>query len=328
MKAAHLLAGMLLLCVPLAKVRAVVFYSTGDPTYNTSPPTGSLAGSGWQWVGVFDGYAGTPIGPHYFIAAHHIGGAIGDTIVFGGVSYTTSAYYDDTASDLRIWQVTGTFPCWAPLYRGSSEAGQGLVVFGYGLSRGGPVVNQFGTLTGWYWGSNGGILRWGQNTVYRIVNGGSYWGQLLYSLFNQNGGPNVADLALGDSSAPVFINDGTGWTLAGVAAAVDSSFNTTDTGNGFVASLIDSRGLYYSSTPPDNWQLITGPQPVPSGFYATQISVRAGWIDSIVPPEPPDCPATSEPAMPAAHLVLLACLTLGVGVAFLRRAPGPAGAIR
>src|SRR5580692_3993866 len=85
----------------------VIFYATGDPTYNTTAPTGSLAGSGWQWVGSWDGYAGTPIGESYFLTAQHVGGNVGDPFVFNGVPYATTAFYDDTSSDLRIWQISG-----------------------------------------------------------------------------------------------------------------------------------------------------------------------------------------------------------------------------
>jgi hypothetical protein len=35
-------------------VHGIIFYDTGDPTYNTLPPGGSLTNSGWLW-GVADG---------------------------------------------------------------------------------------------------------------------------------------------------------------------------------------------------------------------------------------------------------------------------------
>src|SRR5262249_22777887 len=97
-------------------------------------------------------------------------------------------------------------------------------------------------------------------------------------------GVNEAQLATGDSSAPIFINDGTGWKLAGVAAAVDAYFNTSDSGDGFMAALFDCRGLYYTTKPPNAWTLVQSLSPVPSGFYGTRVSARASWIDSILPP--------------------------------------------
>ncbi len=304
----------LLLTGVLPFARAVIFYSTGGLNYNTTAPSGSLAGSGWQWVGSWIGFQAVPIGPFHFLAAHHIGGAVGDVFVLNGISYTTTAFFDDPASDLRIWQVSAAFSSWAPLYRTGDEVGRGLVVFGRGLTRGGAIsVN--GALKGWYWGASDGRLRWGQNTVATTFNGGSYWGELLYATFDQTGGVNEADLASGDSSGPVFINDGTGWKLAGVAATVDSYFNTTNSGSGFIAALFDASGLYYSPTNGSPWSLIPGPGPVPSGFYATQVSVRAAWIDSIVAPVPDDVPLLSGPQM----AVFLAALA-GGGAFFLRRA--------
>jgi len=296
---------------PLA--RGVIFYSTGDPNYNTSAPTGSLAGSGWQWVGVWGGYEGTPIGPHHFLTARHVGGTVGDPFIFGGTTYPTTAFFDDTLSDLRICEVNGTFPTWAPIYRLSGEVGQGLVVIGVGDSQGAPVKVD-GVTKGWMYGSGAGTMRWGQNTVYASGNGGSYWGQLLYALFESGAGPNEADLAEGDSTSPVFINDGSGWKLAGIAAAVDGPFNTTNSGTGFDAAIFDGSGLYIL----DNgvWVPITGP----TGFYATRVSVRAAWIDSIVPPGTGggDAPLFSGP-----EAAILAAVVAAIG-AFRagRTAPG------
>lgn len=270
---------VLLVALAGPPARAVIFYSTTSPTYNTAAPTGSLAGSGWQWTGTWGGYEGTPIGPYHFLTARHVGGNIGDPFVFGGVTYTTTAYFDDTVSDLRIWEISGTFPTWAPIYRLSGEVGQNLVVIGAGVGAGAPVTVA-DALKGWMWGSTAGPTRWGQNTFVSDVDGGSYWGDLLYATFDAGAGSNEADLANGDSSSPVFINDGTGWTLAGVGAAVDGPFNTTNTGPGFNAAIFDARGLYVNGP---NWVLVTGASPVPTGFYATRVSVRAAWIDSIVP---------------------------------------------
>jgi hypothetical protein len=291
--------------------RAVIFYSTADTSDNTTAPTGSLIGSGWQWVGYWIGFQAVPIGPHHFLAARHIGGSVGNVFTLNGTDYVTVAYQDDTVSDLRIWQVSGTFPSWAPLFRGSDEVGRDLVVFGRGLTRGGEIrVNN--VLKGWYWGAGDGQLRWGENTVAEVVAGGTYWGALLYATFDQSGGPNEAHLASGDSSGPVFINDGSGWKLAGVAAAVDGPFNTTNTGNGFNAALFDLRGLYYdtAANPPPVWALVTGSSPVPGGFYATRVSVRAAWIDSIAAPPENDTPLFSGP-----HAVLLV-IALGAAGAF------------
>ncbi len=120
--------------------RAVMLYGSGDPAYNTTPPTGALQDSGWQYEGQWGGFLGTPIAPQYFIAARHIGGSVGQAIVFNGVSYPTTARWDDPNTDLRIWKIAGTFPAYAPLYPLDDETGKTLVVFGRGTQRGQPVT--------------------------------------------------------------------------------------------------------------------------------------------------------------------------------------------
>lgn len=302
----------------LVDAPGMVFYSTGDPNFNTTAPTGALANSGWQWTGQWIGYQAVPIGPHHFLAARHVGGTVGNTFVLNGVSYVTTAYADDSTSDLRIWQVAGTFPDWAPLYRHADEVGRGLVVFGRGYLRGADVSvasGPYAGLKGWQWVGGDGRLRWGENTFKAVVNGGSYWGTLLYATFDQGSGTNEASLATGDSSGPIFINDGTGWKLAGVAATVDGYYNTTNSGNGFLASLFDSRGLYYSSTPPTGWVLVKGASAVPAGWYATRVSEHAAWIDSIVPPET----GGDAPLLSPVQLGGLGVLLAAFGARALRR---------
>ena len=268
-----------------APLQAVIFYSTGDPNYNTTPPTGIFANSGWQWVGTWGGFQGVPISPHHFISARHVGGTVGEPFALGGITYATTAFFDDPTSDLRIWRVSGTFPSWAPLYRANDEVGESFVVFGRGLPRGAEVRDvATNTLRGWQWGPGDGRLRWGRNAFVAVVNGGTYLGELLRENFDAEGGGLKAHLALGDSSGPIFIHDRTGWKLAGVAASVDSAFNTTNTGAGFSAAIFDARGLYFGNS--TGWKLISGPTPVPSGFYATRISAHTAWIDRTISAAP------------------------------------------
>ena len=304
-KIRHALRWGLLAAFLSAPLHAVIFYSTGDPNFNTTPPTGIFADSGWQWAGTWGGFQGTPISPHHFISARHVGGTVGEPFVLGGITYTTTASFDDPASDLRIWRVSGTFPSWAPLYRASDEVGQSFVVFGHGLPRGAEVRDvATNTLRGWQWGPVDGRLRWGRNAFVALVNGGTYWGTLLRANFDAEGGGLKAHLALGDSSGPIFIHDSTGWKLAGVAASVDSAFNTTTTGAGFSAAIFDARGLYFGNS--TSWKLISGPAPVPSGFYATRVSAHTAWIDGVLASSPtvvaapvktlPESAATAKPA--------------------------------
>ncbi len=262
-------------------LQAVIFYSTGDPDYNTTPPTGALANSGWQWVGFWGGFQGVPIGPHYFLTARHVGGAVGEAFVLRGVAYPTTAFFDDPTSDLRIWQVSGTFSSWPLFYRGKDEVGKTFTVFGRGMIRGAEVRDAAtDALRGWQWKGGDGRMRWGENVVAAIFKGDARWGPLLYAKFKASGGRNEAHLALGDSSGPIFVKAGPEWKLAGVAASVDSSFNTTNTGPGFSAAIFDVRGLYYGDS--THWKLVTGPALVCSGFYITRVSAHTDWIDGVI----------------------------------------------
>ena len=273
-------------CSGLAPLlHAMVFYSTADLSYNTTTPNvgGTPTDGGWQWVGYWGSFQGAPIDAHHFLAANHVDGNVGDLFTFQGLAYTTVRTFIDTASDLRIWEVREAFPAWAPLYRNSNESGS-LMVFGRGVTRGVEVRTTVAvtgvpanSLAGWQWGSYDGKLRWGQNTLAGIADGGGF-GQQLAATFDKTGGVNECDLGIYDSSAPVFIKDGTAWKLAGVAGLVDGGFSTTSGGATLNAFIFDKRGLFLN----DSTNPVTGPAPVPCAFYATRVSARIAWIDGIL----------------------------------------------
>lgn len=254
---------------------AVILYRTADPSANTTFPGGELANSGWQFEGTFGDFLGTPIAPHYFITAQHIGGA--PNFVFRGSSYTPVRSYDDPASDLRIWEVAETFPAFAPLYTGRDEIGHSLVVMGRGTRRGAERVVG-GQLRGWEWGASDSVQRWGENQVASIKPRNPT-GDLLYALFDQAGLPNEAHLSAGDSGGGVFINDSGVWKLAGINYDVDSFASGSTGGGPYNAAMFDERGSYTA-----DGSFVSGPAPVPSGFYASRISSSFNWISSIIAP--------------------------------------------
>jgi hypothetical protein len=275
-------AGLVLssVCVAMStQTQAVLFYSTSDPTHNTSAPTGGLAGSGWQYQGEWGGFSGTAIAPHYFISAQHIGGAIGQVFHWNNLSFTTINYFDDPSSDLRIWQVQETFPSFVPLYSLANELGKSLVVVGRGTQRG-EAVSVNGKIHGWKSGTRDAVQRWGENAVAKIISN-NQGGDLLSATFDANGGPNEAHLSEGDSGGAVFIQDGSVWKLAGINYAVDGSFNDSSSGPGFAASLFDYGGLFFGSEGAWSYNLDL-PTSQPTSFYATRISVRTAWINSIL----------------------------------------------
>ena len=262
---------------------AVILFSTGDPSANTTEPTGTLAGSGWQYEASFGPFLATAIGPHHFITVKHIG-VPSSTFTYQGATYTITQSYDDTMSELRIFEVAETVPSYAPLYSRADEQGQSIVVIGRGTQRGSPIYLN-GILRGWGWGVSDQVQRWGENQV-RVTNGNS-----LYATFDQNVGPNEAHLSSGDSGGAVFINDAGFWKLAGINFAVDGPFATTGVGATFNAALFDERGFYDSSG-----QLVPWTGSAPTGFYAVRISNRLSWIQNIVFPGTPLPSPTPTPA--------------------------------
>jgi hypothetical protein len=270
---------------------AVLFHATSDPSYNTNAPSGTLTNSGWQFQGLWGNFLGTPIGPRHFVTAKHLGGvSVGDPFWFEGARYDTTAAFPDSQSDLQIWRVCSAFPRFAPLYPGTNEIGQALVVFGRGTQRGAPVTTDgtSGTKTnGWLWVTPPDhITRWGQNTVSDIFRDPSL-GDLLQAEFNANGGPNECHLSIGDSGGAVFIQDDGIWKLAGINYSVDGPYNTVDSGAGFNAALFDQGGLYYQDG--TNWVWTPDrPREQPGTFYATRVSSHVAWINSILAQPIPD----------------------------------------
>src|ERR1700730_8147019 len=273
------LAIVFLISIAFTPARAILFDSTGDPSFNTTAPTGSLAGSGWQFEGDWLGFIGTPIAPQYFITAAHIGGTVGDIFTFNGVPYTTTATFQSPTSDLRIWQVSGTFPTFAPIYTASDEVGKSLVVLGRGTQRGDPEPPS-GSLHGWRWGSPDGVQRWGTNVVSSITTGTASQGDFLTAAFDHGFDVNEAHLSTGDSGGGVFIQDGSIWKLAGINYGVDGQYADNIAGNNpFDAALFDQSGYYLKNDQTGVWE----PQSGPGHSYATRISSNSDWILGVIP---------------------------------------------
>lgn len=280
--------------------QAIVFEATGDPSHNTSAPTGAFANSGWQYEGMYGSYLGTMIAPQYFITAQHFG-TQGTTFTSSGIfnggsdvtyNVDTAAngglgYWDISGTDLRIYKIQETFSTYAPLYTGSSEVGMTMEINGRGGPRGADVIVS-GTLQGWEDTSADGVARWGSNTVSSIYS--SAVGNLLTATFSASGTAEEATLSNGDSGGGVFVDDGGIWKLAGVNYSVDGMFDTNNVvgdGSEFNAALTDRGGLYQGSDS-FGWTFIPQlPLDNPSSMYASRISTSSAEIMAItMVPEP------------------------------------------
>lgn len=283
----------------LPSCRAVLFASTGDPGFNTTAPSGSLSGSGWQYEGQWNTGAGnflaTPVAPMFFLAAKHVGGAIGGEFVLNGFTYHTVASNDCPSCDLTLWETAETFPTYAPLYTGSDEVGKDCVVFGRGTDRGAPVIVS-GLTNGWTWGATNWVERWGQNVVSDVYTDQTD-GEMLQAVF----GNNECDLSDGDSSGGMFIQSSSTWELAGVHHGVDGPFSTNSTGNPqFDAALLDIGGYYVQtlSNGVTTWVLISQSVDQPSSFYSTRVSANLNWINGVISNASPVAPSASFSATP------------------------------
>jgi hypothetical protein len=287
---------------------AIILFGTGDPEANTTPPPANLAANGWNLQGQWGQFQGTPIGPHHFITAAHVGGAIGDPFIFNGVTYTTTAVSADSATDLIIWTVSGTFSTWAELYEGPDETGADFVMFGRGATRG-PEVRVDGNLKGWEWGAWDHRLRWGQNRVKALrndVNHATTDLPLILAGFDSNAGTNEAHLAVGDSGGGVFIKQANAWRLAGINYAVDPAYSKSALGPGFYGAIFDEGGLYSSTA--GAWVLTPDNSGDQSGsLYATRIKPRLTWIQSVLgsqlAPVLAEAPSVTGPFEAAANAV-------------------------
>lgn len=258
--------------------RAVIFASTADPMFNTTAPSGSYAGSGWEFQGQYQDFTGIPIAPQYFITAKHFVVPNGTPLIYLGQSYATDAVFDAPDSDLRIWHVTTPFPSHAPLYTRGDEIGKELVVFGRGLERGVEIAGK-----GWLWGTMLPALRWGTNTVSGVVNAGAGFGSLIEAKFDIGASANEATLTVRDSGGGVFIKDTDGvWKLAGVNFAVSGPYKASAGDTPFNAALYD-QSAYLAEQFDGSFASASGP----GSFYATRISANMPFIQQVTGvPEP------------------------------------------
>ncbi len=286
----------------VGRADAILFLNSDDPAFNTTAPTAGLAGSGWQHQGYFGNFLATIISPNHILTAQHIGTGNGSFVhdaLFNGVATATYSintlangglgYWDIPNSDLRVYEVNGTFSSWAVLAdSAAAESGQ-IVMFGRGGIRGDEVYLS-STLRGWELNAPDGVARWGTNQLESGVLTDSQGRQLLRADFDGDSGAYESHLSVGDSGGGVFVYHEGQWKLVGINYAVDGFYdfnNTVGDDSHFSAALFNANGFYIGNDG-SGWTQIGESEPSnTSSLYISRISSSASSIQSIITvPEP------------------------------------------
>lgn len=279
--------GICLMVAMVPRSAAVILLASGDPLYHTTTPGDN---SGWQYQGNFRGCLGTPIAPHFFLTAKHIGDSTpGDVFDFHGDSYTTIVCYDSPSTDLRIWKVTAAkpFPTYAPLSSGAADLGTTATICGRGTQRGAEIVVA-GQSKGWGWGYQDGVERWGRNTAVTVLTSPP----LLKCDFDNPGIADECHASIGDSGGGMFVMENGLWRLAGITYSVDGPFRTGPSDPGFWAALYDEGGLDNSNG--TTWTSVPEQTAnIPSSFYSSRVAASLSWIAATIAPESNALPAQS-----------------------------------
>lgn len=273
------------------RAQAVILLGTGDPTANTTPPTGALADSGWK-TQTDAGPCATAVGPRHLLTAAHLGISPGFALRFGGLVYPVVRTTHAPDSDLRLLEIAGRLDAdsIARLTTHTNEIGHGVVIHGRGGPRGAAVTREGPDgpeLRGWLWTGMGSRLRWGTNVIEDVaVEGGTNPGSFLRAWFDQDGGDDEATVSSGDSGGGVFLREDDGWSLAGVMNAVQSEFRRTADGVTFLASLFDRRSFFEWDSE-DGWQVDPAATDQPGTLWqATRVSSYTDWVTRVMG-EPP-----------------------------------------
>jgi hypothetical protein len=256
-----------------APTRASIIYDVANGI--TTAPSGDR---GWAETGSWQVGGGVAVAPSYFLTAQHLGGTAGQPFVLNGRTFSAASFTDITGSDLRLVKITGTFPAYAPLYRGAagSEAGQAISMIGFGRYAHGSALVTNGTQSGWNWGAAAG-KNFAMNTAAGAVTvAGS---QLIDYSFDPISGRSEGIYAAGDSGGGTFINTGGAWRLAGINFAVTNFYSQPLAPNPLQASIFNGSGLYVKDQN-GNFVAATSPQ----FGYATEIAAYISRIDAVILP--------------------------------------------
>jgi hypothetical protein len=243
------------------------------PLGNTTAPTGvgdQPTDPGFDYVGKVNGSTGVYIGNGWVLTANHVGAG---TFNLDGTnySYNGSDSYQIGGADLRLFKLS-TNPMLAPLTIAttSPSLGADVVMIGAGRSPSSDSTTTwyvdvdtdpwiwntssfsgFDYLADGYTTTSTRTKRWGTNVVDSVTSG------YIITDFDQTGGTAYESQGvLNDSGSGLFIDNGSGWELAGTIVSVWN----------------------YPNQPDGNWSALFG-----NLTYALDLSAYAAEINSIVP---------------------------------------------
>lgn len=299
----HLLP-VLTACAAIATVvaspaQAIIRY--GSMNRAITAPTGAYANSGWQYTGIIaNNNVAWPISPNWALrATHTTGGGALETIMLNGVAHPIVENVPLVGTDVTLVRVENAFSTFAPMYQGGGEVGEEMMVIGRGFSvKDQPIVAE---ITGRNVGhtfknadaDGDHVLAWGRNRVRdaRELNINGVVTDILYATYDKptldDGSPNPnsegADEALaapGDSGGGVFIRQDNEWRLAGLVWAIDAGIYYNETsGAPYWGAISDYRDMWVDKQGGGR-ELVTGPDPLGAGFYASRVSTYREFIDT------------------------------------------------
>ncbi len=243
------------------------------------------------------GGSAVAISPNWFVSTRHQGGNVGNSVTFGGATFTvveSVALVDpprdglnglatdpqsEFPSDAVLWRVDGTLPAWTPVATAHVTTGTRVTIGGFGRTRSGTARLDSQNRLGYDVTSSGGTLTWGANHIEsrRVVeflfnDGDSAVDAraMAYTAdFDSPDGGDVAEatLAQGDSGGGWFINDGGDWKLVGLSNAVEHPDRAIFGEVLYAVALPDYAGSIHA----------TIPEPGTLILLASGVGVMAGW---------------------------------------------------
>ncbi len=214
-------------------------------------------------VGQWAGSSGVPVGPHWFITARHVGGAVGWWFLCNGQWYQAVEIREHPSLDLQMVRVAETFETYHRIATGVTS-GDPCVMGGWGVTTSGPLADN----AGYAWGG-AHVETWGANVIQNVS-------AIISVRFDapgtNNAVPYEASFAVNDSGGGLFTWGADGQLeLAAIAVSI-SGFGQAAYGQAGYAVRLES-------VKPWIMEVADPEAPVSSSIVAPRASLAApGWV--------------------------------------------------